>query len=87
MPTSYHGRATVRGVRIEGLRWDDWNVEHIARHRVIPKEVEEVVLGAPRVFRARDGRYLAMGRTHAGRHLLITARDMTAAERRRWSKK
>lgn len=87
-------------MRIEGLRWDDWNVEHIARHLVIPGEVEEVVLGAPRVFRARDGRYLAMGRTHAGRHLLvvverepdglfypITARDMTAAERRRWSKK
>jgi uncharacterized DUF497 family protein len=75
--------------------WDDRNVEHIARHRVEPEEVEEVFTEQPLIRRARDGRYLALGRTEAGRLLavvfvrlpagrqlrVITARDMNSAER------
>jgi uncharacterized DUF497 family protein len=78
------------------LTWDDWNVEHIARHDVIPEEVEEVVFS--RRSRLRRGRgddiYYSLGKTDAGRFLFvvmrdlghgtahpITARDMTHPER------
>jgi uncharacterized DUF497 family protein len=30
---------------IKSLIWDDWNVVHIARHDVLPNEVEEVCTG------------------------------------------
>ena len=32
---------------IRKLVWDSWNVSHIARHNVIPEEVEEVCHGSP----------------------------------------
>jgi len=34
-------------VRVERLDWDTWNIEHIARHRVNPEDVEDVLWGAP----------------------------------------
>jgi hypothetical protein len=30
-------------VRILELRWSSWNEEHIARHGVEPREIEEIV--------------------------------------------
>ena len=75
--------------------WDDRNTEHIARHGLEPFEVEGALRGGALVLRGREGRYLAYGRTTAGRYLfivlrarggglarVITARDMTDAERR-----
>ena len=53
------------------LRWDDENTEHIARHGVSTDEVEQVCLSQPKVRRGRCGRYLVLGRTRAGRHLLV----------------
>lgn len=81
-------------MKIKSFDWDDTNVEHIARHNIVPAEVEEVFLDA--MFRkGRDRRLLAYGVTEAGRFLLvvskikanniariITARDMTKAEKR-----
>jgi hypothetical protein len=32
-----------RPVTIERLHWDDWNREHIERHGVSPREVEEAI--------------------------------------------
>jgi uncharacterized DUF497 family protein len=82
----------IRAVEISEERED-----HIWRHRVRPKEVEEVCLDEddpPLIRRARDGRYLAFGQTTAGRYLLVvlaptgqgvfslvTARDMEPRER------
>jgi hypothetical protein len=86
---------------ITTLWWDDENVEHIARHHVSPGEVEEVCFGTERmILRAeKAGRYVVLGRTEAGRYLtvvvtaphkgrsrVITARDMSAKERRRYTK-
>jgi len=83
------------------LRWDEENVEHIARHRVSPREVEEVCFSREKVvLRAeKAGRYVILGRTAAGRYLtvvvtaprrgrsrVITAREMSAKERRRYHK-
>ena len=83
-------------MRFQAFEWDGWNVEHLARHAVEPHEAEAVCRSqATLILRGREGRYLAYGRTSAGRSLLIviraleggvariiTARDMTQRERR-----
>jgi uncharacterized DUF497 family protein len=69
--------------------------EHITRHHVSVEEVNEVVFGEPFIRRAREGRYLIVGQTEAGRYLavfvaprgrdvygLVTARDADDIERR-----
>ncbi len=82
-------------MRISGFKWDDWNVEHIDKHSVAPKEAEEACYNQPFIRRGRDGLYLIYSQTDAGRYLfivirpetedmvyVITARAMTAGERR-----
>ena len=86
-------------MKITRLVWDDENVGHIARHSVTPQEVEAACFSKPLVFRSKKGRYLVLGRTEAGRCLLVvvryvgrgrgrvvTARDMTKSERRRFER-
>lgn len=83
-------------MHIDRLYWDDWNVEHIASHRVQPQEVEEVFTSrGKQIYHAWKGRYRMLGRTEAGRYLMIvfdypsrggaayvvTARDMDDKER------
>lgn len=81
--------------RIRRLEWDEHNEEHIARHGVSPEEVEEVCFARPMLVRSRQGSHVALGQTHAGRHLVvvlrfkahglarcITARNMTDKEKR-----
>lgn len=81
-------------VYIEGFDWDDADIAHIAQHGVEPEEVEEVFYNEPLVRRSRDGRYIALGQSWAGRYLavifelrpgnvvrVVTARPMTKAER------
>lgn len=83
-------------MQLRGFDWDDHNRDHIARHRVEPDEAEEAFLGTRLIFRSREGRYVLLGRSAAGRYLtvafalnagiarVITARDMTEAEKRRY---
>jgi uncharacterized protein len=92
-----YGRGTVT-FRVEEIMRDDWNEEHIARHGVRPHEVEDVVCSPSTcVERRRNGTYGMLGRTPAGRGLLVilaprgggcfyvvTSRDVTTAERRRF---
>jgi uncharacterized DUF497 family protein len=82
--------------RIDGFIWLDWVVEKIgSKHGVSPEEVEEVFFNTPyMVLRAEEGKYKWLGCSDSGRYLLvvlvregtlikvITARDMTATERR-----
>mgnify|MGYP001194436755 FL=1 len=76
--------------------WDERNIDHIAEHGVEPYEAEEVIDNKPLILRAGEGKYLAYGQTDSGRYLLvvfapkgdqrlrvITARDMTQAEKSR----
>ena len=94
--------------RIEELRWRDDRLEHIRRHEVAPSEVEEAVLCDREAFLEKAGparrdplqtAYVSLGRTRAGRYLMVvlihegagvgfpvTARDMNRAERRRYSR-
>jgi len=83
---------------IRRLIWDDWNVEHIWRHHVEYWEVEELVRNEPLFTRAGRGRVRTIGQTDAGRYLVafldleregdyyvVTARDATDSERRRYA--
>jgi uncharacterized DUF497 family protein len=56
---------------IAWLFWDDWNREHIAKHRVTPSEVEEAVFGETVVRGSRKRRFLVLGPTQAGRMLAV----------------
>ena len=87
-------------VEIGRLIFDENNSEHIARHHVNEDEVEDVCSSRPLVLRGRQGRLAVFGQTLAGRYLLIilaprrraayyviTARDMTATEKRHYRKR
>lgn len=77
--------------------WDDDNIDHIADHGVEPYEAEEVIVNRPWLKRRGDGKYLAYGQTDGGRYpvvvfapkergrlRVVTARDMTPTEKRRY---
>lgn len=92
---------------INGLVWLDEVVEKIvAKHHVTQAEVEEALGSRARFRRMMRGRfrgedvYAALGRTQAGRHLIVffihkrtadalilSARDMDEKERRRYLSK
>lgn len=78
--------------------WEQWNVDHIARHHVEYWEVEEVLDDEPIFIRVRAKRLEMIGQTAAGRYLTVfaddwgygeyyavSARDATRPERRRYS--
>jgi uncharacterized DUF497 family protein len=82
------------------FRWNEWNVEHLARYGVEPSEAEEVVLAAKRPFPLRrdDHRWIVWGRARGGRLLqvvfveddefvyVIHARGLTDREKRSFRK-
>lgn len=80
------------------FRWNEWNVEHLARHGVDPEAAEEVVAGAGRGYPRRIGedKWLTWGADERGNLLqvvfvveedrsvfVIHARPLTAAEKHR----
>ncbi|MCK4476376.1 MAG: hypothetical protein KAU16_06580 [Methanophagales archaeon] len=86
-------------IYIRELLWNDWNIDHIARHNVSPHEVEEVCYSNPSVSRARNKTLRIIGQTYSGRFLtiflaprgkgsyfVVTTREATEAERRRFYK-
>jgi hypothetical protein len=88
----YHERDTLMK---SDICWTDASEAHVARHGVLPEEVDQATQRPFHTVPGRSGTTLVLGQTHAGRHLLIvltdaadarwyivTARDMTNAERR-----
>jgi len=86
-------------VRWYGFDWDEGNRDKNLRlHRVTDYEAEQIFYSSPKVLR-KSNRLLAYGRTYAGRHLfvvfvlrhglirVISAREMTARERRFYRRK
>ena len=56
------------------LKIDEENAEEMARHGVRPREVEQVLDGAPRFFRNSKGHraeYIMIGPTAGGRMLTV----------------
>jgi uncharacterized protein len=71
-----------------------------SKHALEPDEVDEALASDPYVLRGKDGLYLVLGRTNAGRYLtaataslgagggrLVTARDMDRSERRTFQRR
>src|SRR5690349_13269740 len=87
--------------QIEGFIWLEWVIEKIwVKHGVTLEEVEEAFYNPPyRVLQAQEGKYRFYGCAESGRYLfvvfvrqgrqvrVITARDMTDAERRFYNRK
>ncbi|HUW65606.1 MAG TPA: BrnT family toxin [Spirochaetia bacterium] len=83
-------------MRVIGFEWDSGNAGHIlARHGLMPDEVEEVFLGIPLIRNLGEDRLAAYGQDGNGRYLtvvcirkdagvvrVVTARDMNQWERR-----
>lgn len=81
-------------MRIREIVWTETDVEHLARHRIMPEEVEDVLASGPLWRRGRKhpetGRIslYVLGQTAAGRYLFIVlsprgqgrARCVTAME-------
>jgi hypothetical protein len=93
-------RMHYNGCVFKAVRDSDWSARHIAAHDVTMDEVREAVLERPYwAVPGRDGTTLAYGQTYAGRYLLVvavdedglafivTARDMTDAEKKTFRKK
>lgn len=82
---------------IKKLIWDSWNTAHIARHGVVPDEVENVCGNNPKTEQTYKGRIMIIGSTNIRRVLAIvleleneqdnyypiTARDASKKERNR----
>jgi len=81
------------------LIWEEWNVDHIARHDVTANEVEEVCAGEHITLKGHSKRIILCGRTKDGRlisivlghegkgvYYPITARDASKKERQYWRK-
>ncbi|MEN6429207.1 MAG: BrnT family toxin [Phycisphaerales bacterium] len=94
-------------MKLRGIIWLDSVVEKTDRKHGVSQEEAHQVLQGPAMFRyvekghrSREDVYAALGRTVAGRHmivffvhkldhcaLILPARNMTDAERRRYEKK
>lgn len=83
---------------VRRLVWNDWNIAHIARHDVIPDEVEQVCHGDPWVSETYGGRLRVVGPTSRGRfvtvilgpqgsgvYFTITARPASRRERQQYA--
>ena len=84
-------------MKISSLIWDDWNVDHIKKHNVTRIEVEELCSGKYKNQPTYNKRILIMGKLKSGRALtvvltreksgqyyVITARDMSKKERKKF---
>lgn len=83
-------------VRVKQLVWDEWNITHIARHEVIPEEVEEICHSDALVQQGHRGRLLIIGLTRGnkmitviidpepekGVYYVVTARSSSKRERK-----
>lgn len=83
-------------------RWNEWNIEHVARHGVTPEAAEEVVQAAttPYPRRIADDKPLVWGASQQGELLqvifvldedgsiyVLHARPLTERERRGYRRK
>lgn len=80
-------------IKIDKLIWEEWNINHIARHNVVPAEVEEALHRKFIVKESYRERLVLIGKTDQGRaittivhedeeniYYVVTARDATNFE-------
>jgi uncharacterized protein len=68
---------------ISSIRWTDKSIEHIARHAIRPKEVEEVCFNendAPFIRSGRENLHYVFGRSYSERFLFVFVRFIRQGE-------
>jgi uncharacterized protein len=58
-------------ITMEQLIWDEWNIEHIARHELTPDEVEAVCAGDAFVSETYSGRLRLIEPTYEGNMVTV----------------
>ena len=56
---------------VKELEWDELNIDHIARHNVIPEEVYEVCNSQPVERKGHKDRIFLIGSTQKGRIMTV----------------
>jgi len=84
------------------FRWNDWNLDHIAEHGMVPEDVEWIVNHAqpPYPERSRRNTYLVRGQTYDGYYMqvaflledgnsvfVIHARPLSESEKRQFRRR
>jgi uncharacterized DUF497 family protein len=59
-------------LRLDALKWDSWNLEHITKHNVTVGEILESLSNIVEGRKSYKERYLVFGTTDQGRLLTIT---------------
>jgi uncharacterized DUF497 family protein len=88
---------------VTSIKWTDKSVEHISRHGITPRKIEEVCFNeydSPFIRSGRENLHYVFGKTYSGRLLfivvkfirrgevgLITARDMNEWEKKYFIKR
>ena len=68
---------------ISSIKWTDESIEHVARHVIRPREVEEVCFNDEEIPFIRSGRenlHYVFGKTYSGRFLFIVVRFIRQGE-------
>ena len=68
---------------VSSIKWNDESIEHIARHGITPKEVEEVCFNedeAPVIRSGRENLHYVFGKTISGRFLFVVVRFVRPGE-------
>ena len=60
----------VNGKEIK-FEWDEWNIEHIAKHHVVRAEVEQIFARAVRAKKSYKDRLIVFGKTKSRRLLAV----------------
>ncbi len=58
-------------MKVDELIFNERNIEHIARHNVLPEEVKEVIEGNILPLKAKLGRVMVIGKTKKSRTLAV----------------
>lgn len=58
-------------IKKSDLVWDEWNIEHIAKHGVTKVEVEEIFTMVLRAKKSYKGRLMVFGKTKEKRLLAV----------------
>lgn len=58
-------------IKKSDLVWDEWNIEHTAKHNVTRTEVEEIFARTVRAKKSYKGRLLVFGKTKVKRLLAV----------------
>ncbi len=87
-------------MKIDGLDWDDINIEHLAKRQISPIDAEDICFGKHLASIGKNRRYNLYGKTKAGRYIRliierlndnkfrpITAFDMDSGEKRTFNNK